>query len=59
MLIVYKPNHHGDDACRSTIVNGARQHHWNFGVMAAITGLDDDDIIAYAGSEQERQGCER
>jgi mono/diheme cytochrome c family protein len=62
LSIVYEPNHHGDDSFRSAIVNGAQQHHWNFGDMAAIPGLDDDeidDIIAYVRSEQERQGFEQ
>ncbi|MFT6812462.1 MAG: mono/diheme cytochrome c family protein [Ilumatobacter sp.] len=62
LSIVYEPNHHGDDAFRSAIINGAQQHHWNFGEMAAITGLDDDqidDVIAYVRSEQERQGFEQ
>ena len=61
LSIVYEPNHHGDDAFRSAILNGAQQHHWNFGDMAPITGLDNDaidDIIAYVRSEQERQGFE-
>jgi mono/diheme cytochrome c family protein len=62
LSIVYEPNHHGDDSFRSAILNGAQQHHWNFGDMAAIPGLDDneiDDIIAYIRSEQERQGFEQ
>lgn len=62
LSIVYEPNHHGDDAFRSAILNGAKQHHWNFGDMAAITGLGNDeidDIIAYVRSEQERQGFDQ
>lgn len=62
LSIVYEPNHHGDDAFRSAIVNGAQQHHWNFGDMAAIPGLEDDeidDIIGYIRSEQQRQGFEQ
>ena len=62
LSIVYEPGHHGDDAFRSAIVNGAQQHHWDFGDMAAIPGLDDDeidDIISYVRSEQERQGFEQ
>jgi mono/diheme cytochrome c family protein len=61
LSIVYEPNHHGDDSFRSAIINGAQQHHWNFGDMAAIPGLDDgeiEDIISYIRSEQERQGFE-
>lgn len=62
LSIVYEPNHHGDDAFRSAILHGARQHHWNFGDMAAITGVDNDeidDIIAYVRSEQERHGFDQ
>lgn len=62
LSIVYEPNHHGDDSFRSAILNGAQQHHWNFGDMAAIPGLNDDeidDVIAYIRSEQERQGFEQ
>lgn len=62
LSIVYEPNHHGDDSFRSAIINGARQHHWNFGDMAPIPDLDDaeiDDIIAYIRAEQERQGFDR
>ena len=62
LSIVYEPNHHSDDAFRSAILNGAQQHHWNFGDMAPITGLDNDaidDVIAYVRSEQERQGFEQ
>jgi mono/diheme cytochrome c family protein len=62
LSIVYEPNHHGDDAFRSAIVNGAQQHHWNFGDMAPIPGLDDDQIdaiIAHVRAEQQRQGFEQ
>lgn len=62
LSIVYEPNHHGDDAFRSAIANGAAQHHWGFGDMAPIEGLSDDDVdavIAYVRSEQQRLGFER
>lgn len=62
LSIVYEPNHHGDDSFRSAILNGAQQHHWTFGDMAAIPGLDDDeidDVIAYIRIEQEQQGFEQ
>ena len=61
LSVVYEPDHHGDDAFRSAIRNGARQHHWNFGDMAPVAGLTDDEveqIIAYVRSEQIRQGFE-
>jgi len=59
LSVVYEPNHHGDDAYRSAIANGAPQHHWNFGDMPAVEGLTSDDVeavIAYVRSEQERLG---
>ena len=62
LSIVYEPNHHGDDAFRSAIANGARQHHWPFGDMPAVEGFSDDDVeavIAFVRSEQQRQGFEQ
>ncbi|MEO6653470.1 MAG: cytochrome c [Ilumatobacteraceae bacterium] len=59
LSIVYEPGHHGDDSFRSAIANGAPQHHWTFGDMPAIVGLDEAEvtaIIAHIRSEQERQG---
>jgi len=61
LSIVYEPNHHGDDSFRSAIAQGVRAHHWNFGDMPAVGGLDDDEvdsIIAFIRSEQEREGFE-
>ena len=62
LSIVYEPNHHTDDSFRNAIANGAPQHHWNFGDMEAVEGLNGDDVeavIAYVRAEQERQGFER
>ncbi len=59
LSVVYEPNHHGDDSFRSAIVNGAPQHHWDFGPMAPVTGLDAQDmdaVIAFVRAEQERLG---
>ncbi len=61
LSIVYEPNHHPDDAFRSAIANGAPEHHWNFGAMAPVPGLTDDEVeavIAFVRSEQERLGFE-
>lgn len=62
LSIVYEPNHHTDDSFRSAIVNGAPQHHWNFGDMEPVDGLTGDEVeavIAFVRAEQERQGFER
>jgi mono/diheme cytochrome c family protein len=61
LSIVYEPNHHGDDSFRSAIQNGALQHHWNFGDMLPIDGLDNDEIdaiITFVRGAQEREGFE-
>jgi mono/diheme cytochrome c family protein len=61
LSIVYEPSHHGDDSFRSAVAQGARAHHWNFGDMPAVPGLDDDEvdaIIAFIRAEQEREGFE-
>ncbi len=61
LSIVYEPGHHADDAFRSAIANGSPQHHWDFGDMPPVPGLDDaqvDAIIAYVREVQEREGFE-
>ena len=61
LSIVYEPSHHPDDSYRSAIENGVRQHHWGFGNMPPISGLqgaDVDEIIAFIRAEQQRQGFE-
>ena len=58
---VYEPNHHGDEAFRSAITNGAVQHHWPFGDMPPVEGLSSsevDAIIACIRDVQEREGFE-
>lgn len=62
LSIVYESGHHGDDSFRAAIELGTRQHHWTFGDMAPINGLDDDEvdaIIAFVRAEQEREGFEQ
>ena len=61
LSIVYEPNHHSDDAYRSAIRNGARQHHWNFGNMPAVEGITDEEIelvIQFIREQQEILGFE-
>lgn len=62
LSIVYEPNHHTDQSFRNAIASGAPQHHWNFGDMPPVDGLNDDEIeavISYVRAEQDRQGFER
>lgn len=62
LSIVYEPNHHPDEAYRSAIANGVRQHHWPFGDMPPVGGLSDEEVdavIAFIRAEQARQGFEQ
>jgi mono/diheme cytochrome c family protein len=61
LSIVYEPNHHPDDSFRTAIRNGVSPHHWDFGPMPAVSGLDDEEItviIAYVREVQQREGFE-
>ncbi len=58
---VYEPNHHADAAFLLAVQRGSRAHHWNFGDMAPVPGLDADDvaaITAYVRSVQQEEGFE-
>src|SRR5918998_3610531 len=61
LSIVYEPGHHSDESFRAAIRDGAPQHHWRFGDMPPVEGLDHDQIdavIAYVREVQEREGFE-
>ena len=61
LSVVYEPGHHPDASYESAIVNGAPQHHWNFGDMPAVEDVTQEEIdavIAYIRAEQERLGFE-
>jgi mono/diheme cytochrome c family protein len=58
---VYRPDHHADAAFVLAAKQGVRAHHFGFGDMPPVPGLDDDDltaIVAYVRSVQEREGFE-
>jgi mono/diheme cytochrome c family protein len=58
---VYEPGHHSDESFRRAIAEGVAPHHWRFGPMPPVSGLDDDEVeavIAYVRSVQEREGFE-
>lgn len=61
LSIVYEPNHHGDGSFALAAINGVRQHHWPFGDMDPVPGLDEADmerIIAYVRENQRLHGFE-
>ena len=57
--IIYEPNHHGDGSFVAAVRNGVRQHHWNFGNMAPVPGIADQqilEIITYVRELQRANG---
>ena len=58
---VYEPSHHPDDAFHSAVANGVTPHHWQFGPMPPVRGLDHDqvdEVIAYVRGLQRDAGIE-
>ena len=56
---VYRPSHHGDVAFLMAVKRGVRQHHWLFGDMPPIEGLetaDISDITAFIREKQKEAG---
>ena len=43
---LYEVGHHPDWAFRNAIANGVSAHHWNFGNMAPIEGVPEDEVTA-------------
>ena len=42
--IYYEPNHHGDGAFQVAVRRGVRQHHWRFGNMPPVPGINRDQV---------------
>ena len=58
---VYRSSHHGDVVFGLAIIRGVSQHHWSFGDMPAVTGLNDTDIeaiVSYVRAAQASQGLD-
>ncbi len=58
---VYEPSHHGDASFLRAVQQGVQPHHWEFGPMPAIPGLDTGDvadIIAYVRGLQREAGIQ-
>jgi cytochrome c len=43
---VYRTRHHGDEAFQLAVAQGVRGHHFRFGDMAPVPGLDRQDVAA-------------
>ena len=58
---IYAPGHHADISFMFAIERGVRAHHWNFGNMAPVEGLSQEQvlaIIAFIREEQRAAGIE-
>jgi mono/diheme cytochrome c family protein len=56
---IYEPNHHGDAAFQLAAQRGVRAHHWEFGDMAPVPGITEDEIskiVAYVRTLQRANG---
>lgn len=42
----YNPGHHSDAAFYRAIEQGSPQHHWNFGDMKPVEGVDQTEVRA-------------
>ncbi len=55
----YEPNHHGDGAFYLAVRQGVRAHHWQFGNMPPVEGLEEEDIghiVAFVREVQRANG---
>ncbi len=58
---VYEPSHHADGAFLIAVRNGVQPHHWDFGAMPPVDGLDDQqvaDIVAWVRQQQRDAGID-
>lgn len=56
---IYEPNHHADGAFFLAAMNGVRAHHWTFGNMPPVQGVNEQDIaqiITYVRTLQRANG---
>lgn len=54
----YKPSHHGDKSFYRAVLQGVRQHHWEFGDMAAVPGMTAkkmDSLVPYVRYYQQQK----
>lgn len=58
---IYEPNHHGDASFLLAVKNGVRAHHWRFGNMPQIKGVEDSEvrqIVTYVRELQRANGIQ-
>jgi len=58
---VYEPNHHADIAFQRAVALGVPAHHWRFGNMPPVPGVDEAAVVritAYVRWLQRQAGIE-
>lgn len=58
---IYEPSHHGDRSFYLAAKQGVRAHHWSFGDMLPVEGIEDEQIeriIVYIRALQRNNGIE-
>jgi mono/diheme cytochrome c family protein len=56
---IYEPNHHADRSFRRAARIGVHAHHWPFGNMPPVTGIEAnevDEVVAYVRELQRANG---
>ncbi len=56
---IYEPGHHSDEAFQVAVARGVQPHHWDFGPMPPVPGLDRGDvadIVAHVRALQQAAG---
>lgn len=59
--VIYEPSHHGDVSFLLAVQRGVQPHHWAFGPMPPVTGLDEADvadIVAWVRARQREAGID-
>ncbi|HWB40487.1 MAG TPA: cytochrome c [Gemmatimonadales bacterium] len=59
--VIYEPSHHGDIAFQRAAALGVASHHWRFGDMPPVPGVDEAAvarITAYVRWLQRKAGIE-
>ena len=59
--VIYEPNHHADFAFQRAVAQGVPAHHWRFGNMPPVPGVDKaavERITAYVRWLQRAAGIE-
>jgi mono/diheme cytochrome c family protein len=53
--MIYEPGHHPDESFQRAVAEGVAQHHWEYGPMPAIPGLDRDEVAEITAYVRELQ----